>query len=112
MLASNAALNTLYDEKINNITREIDGSYTRNLLLKAGDNTPVLVDYLSAMKIEVNYSAHYGGDTIRSLCRFSKYHNNKPLKDITRNDIVNFLDSLRKTETQDPLHKWIGTYNL
>jgi hypothetical protein len=64
------------------------------------------------MKTEVNYSDHYGKDTIKFLCRFSSYHKNKPFKDISRNDIIDFLDSLRKTEPQDPLHKWIGTYNL
>lgn len=27
-------------------------------------------------------------------------------------DILSFLDKFRKTEEKDPLHKWIGTYNL
>jgi integrase len=102
------------DEKIENITRELEltGSYTKNLLLAAGYNTPDIIKYITAMKTEVNYSSKYGNGTVRMLCRFSKYYNNKPFKDISRDDIVKFLDSLRKTETQDPLHKWIGTYNL
>jgi hypothetical protein len=29
-----------------------------------------------------------------------------------RNDIISFLDSYRKPETMDPLHKWINTYNI
>jgi hypothetical protein len=49
-----------YDERIDDITRDIDRSYTKNLLLNARANTTVIVDYLSAMKIEVNYSPHYG----------------------------------------------------
>ncbi|HEY9388057.1 MAG TPA: hypothetical protein VIP70_13530 [Nitrososphaeraceae archaeon] len=31
---------------------------------------------------------------------------------MTRQDILAFLDSYRKTDAADPLHKWIGTYNL
>jgi hypothetical protein len=31
---------------------------------------------------------------------------------LTRSDIVEFLDAYRRTEKQDPLHKWIGTYNI
>lgn len=31
---------------------------------------------------------------------------------MTREDILSFLDSFRKPESVDPLHKWIGTYNL
>ena len=33
-------------------------------------------------------------------------------KEFTRDDILQFLDSLRKPEVLDPLHKWIGTYNI
>ena len=31
---------------------------------------------------------------------------------MTRNDIISFLESFRKTDAADPLHKWIGTYNI
>lgn len=31
---------------------------------------------------------------------------------MTRQDIVSFLDHYRKPESIDPLHKWIGTYEL
>jgi hypothetical protein len=40
------------------------------------------------------------------------YCNHKDFKDIERQDVISFLDSLRKTEIADPLHKWIGTYNV
>ena len=46
------------------------------------------------------------------LTNLSKYHNYKDFKDLTREDILSFLDSFRKSEPADPLHKWIGTYNL
>jgi site-specific recombinase XerD len=64
------------------------------------------------MKNEVNLSDNYRKDLIEALSRFSKYNDNKPFKDLTRNNTIAFLESLRKTETQDPMHKWIGTYNL
>ena len=31
---------------------------------------------------------------------------------MAREDIVSFLDSFRRSEASDPMHKWIGTYNL
>ena len=31
---------------------------------------------------------------------------------MTRDDIISFLDSYRRPDTADSLHKWIGTYNL
>ncbi len=36
---------------------------------------------------------------------------NKPFDVVNRDDVHAFLGSLRKPETSDPLHKWIGTYN-
>jgi integrase/recombinase XerD len=31
---------------------------------------------------------------------------------MSRDDVLQFLDSFRKSENADSLHKWIGTYNL
>ncbi len=61
---------------------------------------------------EVNLSDHYRQDVIVLLCKFSTYFNNtKTFKEIAREDLLLFLDSFRKAEAADPLHKWIGTYN-
>jgi integrase len=63
------------------------------------------------MRTEINLSDHYRIDLIRFLCTFSIFNKNKQFKAIYREDIISFLDSFRKSETSDPLHKWIGTYN-
>ena len=100
--------------EIEKIASDLSGEKTflRNLLHSAEDNAQVIINYVTVVKTEVNYSINYGTDTIGILCRFSRFHKNKPFKEITRDDIIEFLDSLRKTETQDPYHKWIGTYNV
>lgn len=64
------------------------------------------------MKSEANLSDHYRKDLIETLSRLSIFNNNKPFRDMTRADNLRFLDSFRKPETSDPLHKWIGTYNI
>jgi integrase len=90
-----------FNDRIENIATELSSVYTGNLLYAAGANAFTIIDYITVMKTETNYTNHYGNDTIGVLCRFSKYHNNRPFKEVSRNDIINFLDSLRKTETQD-----------
>jgi integrase/recombinase XerD len=75
------------------------------------DNQRTIENYLEARKVETNLSKGFQtvtSYTLRSLSRSA----NKNFKDITREDIVFFLNSLRKSETEDPTHKWIGTYNL
>ena len=64
------------------------------------------------METEINPSNHYKKHVIILLCKFSQRNNDKPFEQMTRQDVIAYLDSFRKPETVDPLHKWIGTYNL
>jgi integrase/recombinase XerD len=75
------------------------------------DNAMIICDYMFATNIEVNPSPNYRRTNIVLLIQFCKFHNQKPFNDITREDILSFLDTLRKPEGSDPMHKWIGTYN-
>jgi integrase len=79
------------------------------------ENALTICDYVSSMRSEVNPSSYYRRDIITLLCNLSTFFNNntaKSFKEITRDDLLSFLDSYRKTEDLDPSHKWIGTYNL
>jgi hypothetical protein len=95
----------LLDRKIEETAAGLPSSYAKQLRSISEDNAVTVVKYISAMKGEVNLSDNYRKDLIALLTRFSRYNNNKPFKDFTRTDIIAFLDTLRKTETQDPMHK-------
>ncbi|PWU78838.1 MAG: hypothetical protein DLM72_20425 [Candidatus Nitrosopolaris wilkensis] len=75
-------------------------------------NAQTIAEYILAMKTETNLSDNYRSTIIRILSTLSKFHNNKHFSVLTRDDIISYLDSLRKVDVSDPLHKWIGTYNL
>jgi integrase len=71
------------------------------------------------MQTEVSPSERYRLDTINKLKRLAEFHggaglgnNNKSYRDMTRQHVIDFLDSFRKPESVDPLHKWVGSYNL
>ena len=102
----------LLDRKIEECTAGLAASTTKRLYSISRDNAATIVHYLEAMKTEVNLSDHYRKDLIELLSKLSKYNDNIPFKDLTRANILGFLDSHRKSETKDPLHKWVGTYNL
>lgn len=73
---------------------------------------PVIVeDYLESLKREINVSPSYAKLITYVLQRFNKFINGKDLRETTQKDMVSFLDSLKKPEPLDPMHKWIGTYN-
>jgi hypothetical protein len=46
------------------------------------------------------------------FCCCSSNNNKLSFDRLGREDIVAFLNSFRKPEASDPLHKWIGTYNI
>jgi integrase/recombinase XerD len=64
------------------------------------------------MKVETSLSKNYKRAIISSLKLLSEFLDNKPFSDMTRDDIISFLDSLRKDDSDDIMHKWIDSYNL
>ena len=103
---------TILDRRIDETTAGLSAACNNRLHSVSKENTTTIIDYVAAIKIEVNPSDHYRRDLIELLCKFSKFNDNKPYKLLTRSDIITYLETFRKTETQDPLHKWIGTYNI
>lgn len=99
-------------EKIEDIAKKLSSNYVKNLLYASGDNAQTILNWMDAMHTEIDYTVNYGRGIIMVICRLSKFHKNKSFKDMTRDDIIGFLDSLRKSEIADPLHKWKGTYNI
>jgi hypothetical protein len=49
---------------------------------------------------------------LASLKLLSEFLDNKSFTSMTREDIVSYLDNLRKVDQEDVLHKWVGTYNI
>jgi integrase/recombinase XerD len=108
----NKTISPILDRKIDDVCAGLQNSYANGLRsLSIENNIVTIVNYIYAMKIEINLSLNYRRGLIKFLSGFSNYVN-KDFKDVARDDVISFLESLRKTETIDPLHKWIGTYNL
>ena len=77
------------------------------------ENALTICGYVIAMKREVNPRLSYKKYTIQFLSELSKAVGiEKKFIDMTRDDVLCYLDKCRKTENEDPLHKWIGSYNI
>jgi len=103
----------LFDRKVELASAGLRVNYADRLKNRVcKQNALVICDYLTSMKTEINISDNYRRLVITLLGKFSEFHNQKPFNQITREDILSYLNSLRKSENLDPMHKWIGTYNL
>jgi integrase len=76
------------------------------------ENTSTIIEYILALRRETNLSLVYKQAVIDTLTTLAKFHPGKSFKDMTCDDILAFLNRLRKTEEEDRKHKWIGTYGL
>jgi integrase len=105
----------LFERKLENVTEGLAGE-CRNIIIKQiRSDAFVLMDYMLALKTEINPSDNYRKSVIKNVGKFMKFcrlSTDKPLKELERDDVLAYLDSLRKSESSDSLHKWIGTYNL
>src|SRR5215831_16164151 len=76
------------------------------------ENALNIAEYILAMKTETNLSDMYRTTIIQILSLLSRFSKNKSFAHMTRDESLVYLDSIRKPDMLDPLHKWIGTYNL
>jgi len=78
----------------------------------SGENALTISEYIMALKREINPRLSTIKNTIQFLSELSKSVGiEKRFEDMTSNDVLLFLDRNRKSENDDPLHKWIGSYN-
>ena len=74
-------------------------------------NAKIFNEFLITEHDIQNVKTEYNINTIYTLSLFSGFLQYKDFEKITKNDIVEYLNSLRKIESDDPTHKWVGTHN-
>jgi integrase len=118
-MAVTATLELNFDRKPEIVTAGLTKEHSNLLEKIPREDALTIMDYMRSLNAEVNPSVNYRKDIIKCLtkfitfCRKSLYSREQTnLKQLDRKDVLVFLDSLRKSEIADPLHRWIGTYNL
>jgi integrase len=88
--------------------------YFQRLLLELSkQNSTYIIDFvINELKRENNASVNYVRINIYAIAELVKHSKKSDLKKFIKEDVLSYLDSLKKTEIQDPMHKWIGTHSL
>jgi integrase len=113
MIIGAAERENLFDLKIQSALEGLTPEYSKCLNKLSKDNALSIATYISAARSETSLSDNYRRTIIKILSFFSLFCKNKSFESMTRNDeVLPFLDRLRKPESVDPMHKWVGTHNL
>jgi hypothetical protein len=74
-------------------------------------NCVYICDYILAEQSEINLKDSTKEGKIKVLIWLSAFLGGKPFHHATKQDILSYLDSLRRPLSEDPNRKWIGSYN-
>lgn len=104
----------LFERRLELATVGLEPSYFSKLKKSLCQiNALTIANYILAMKTEINLSDGYRMINLKAFARVSQFFENKiSFKMMGRKEILMYLDSYRKPDAADPMHKWIGTYNL
>ena len=101
--------------KINGITRYQKPYISKlfyDLLAKNSENAKIICEHIIVEQNEFNIKESTKEDKIKRLFQLSRFFNHsKSFFEMTKEDILYFLNTLRKPSHLDPTHKSIGTWN-
>jgi hypothetical protein len=103
-------------KRIDTLTKSCTKQYFNKILTKLAcensENANTICDYITAEETEINIQNSTKEGRIKILVWLSKYHDNKKsFKELSKGDILEFLNNLRKPVSEDPTQRWIGSYN-
>jgi integrase/recombinase XerD len=96
--------------EIDNATKGLVPSFSRRLGMLSPKQISVICNYVLALRTEIKFSDTYRQSIINTLICIGQ-NSKKGFKDFNRTDVIAYLDQFRKEDSEDPTHKWIGTYN-
>jgi integrase len=100
--------------KIQHLTSGLQNSYYIRLFETASENKNNAIDicnYITVKRRENNIGDLRRGDIIYRLSLLSRKIKHKNFREMTREDILQYMDDLKKPENADPKHGWINNYN-
>jgi hypothetical protein len=100
------ALDRIIDSITGDFSRKGISSRLKALAKKGNKNAATICDHILAEQTEHNIKASTAESKVKSLLWLSKYLNDKPFERMSKQDILSYLNSLRKPTSIDPHQKW------
>ncbi len=91
------SLDRVIDSITVGMSRKAFNSRLKALAKISFQNTPIFCDHILAEQIEQNIKPSAAESKVKLLIWLSDYHSHKPFEQMTKQDILSYLNSIRKT---------------
>lgn len=86
-------------------------SIFKQILSANPSNAMLLYNFLLVEQNERNVKLSTKTTHIKVIYLFNRFLHFKDFEENKKQDVLDYLNSLKKSDADDPTHKWIGTYN-
>jgi hypothetical protein len=98
-------------DRITYCSKPYFGKALKRLASTNPENCLSICRYISSEVTEMNIKQSTKEGKLKVLAWLSTFHRSKSFNKMTKQDILSYLDSLRRVLSEDTNQKWIGSYN-
>ena len=112
----NSPKDFIFQKHLINATDGLENFFKNNILTLTKSNAKLIIDFINSSLNYENITVNTKRNKVVALLRFMKFLITKHGKEISfksvkPDDFIDFQNTIRKSEKQNPLHKWVGTWN-
>lgn len=94
-------------DKINAAAVGLQPEFTHLLSNRVSkENGLDIATFILAMRTEIDLADSYRKSLIRTLCYLSEHAAQQLFREMTRDDVISYLETARKSKEADPLDRW------
>ena len=105
------SIDHIIDSITTGFSRKVLNTRLKELARIAYPNANTMCDHIWTEKSEKNIKTSTAENKIKILCWLSRATNHKPFESMTKQDVLIYMNGLRKPLDKDPQQRWVGTYN-
>jgi integrase/predicted nucleic acid-binding Zn ribbon protein len=110
-VAISSQLDGVIDSITQGMSRKAINTRLKMLYRISPSNASIICEHILSEQTERNIKTSTAENKVKALLWLTRFLKLKPFEQMTKQDILSYLDSLRKPQEDDPQQKWIGSYN-
>jgi hypothetical protein len=108
---TSAQLDGVIDSITQGMSRKALNTRLKMLYRISPSNASTICEHILSEQTECNIKTSTAENKLKALLWLTRFLKLKPFEQMTKQDLLSYLNSLRKPQEEDPQQKWIGSYN-